>query len=157
MRHGVDRYANLEVSYLLQRLETYFGLVILASNLRENIDAAFTRRFQVVLNFARPEPAERKRIWEIAFPSAAPLDEALDFEQLSRLDMTGAGIVNAAQTAALLAIDASKKGSHEGTQARVTIKPWHVVQAIARQYQREARLLSASELGPYASLLQVKK
>ena len=57
VRHGVDRYANMEVSYLLQRIESYGGLVILASNLRENIDQAFTRRFQIVLNFPRPEPA----------------------------------------------------------------------------------------------------
>lgn len=152
VRHGVDRYANLEVSYLLQRLETYFGLVILASNLRENIDAAFTRRFQVVINFPRPEPAERRRLWERAFPAAAPLEEEIDFEQLARLDMTGASIVNAARTAALLALDAAKKeGDAAGQPA--TIKPAHVVQAIARQYQREARLLTASELGPYAALL----
>jgi len=154
VRHGVDRYANLEVSYLLQRLETYFGLVILASNLRENIDAAFTRRFQVILHFARPEPAERRRIWELAFPDAAPLEEEIDFELLARLDMTGASIMNAAQTAALLAIESAKGGGNNGAQANVTIKPEHVVQAIVRQYQREARLITASELGAYASLLQ---
>ncbi len=157
VRHGVDRYANLEVSYLLQRLETYFGLVILASNLRENIDAAFTRRFQVVLNFPRPEPAERRRIWELAFPKAAPLEEEIDFERLARLDMTGASIVNAAQTAALLAVEAAKSGNGGGGQANAIIRPVHVVQAIVRQYQREARLLTASELGAYGSLLQEGK
>jgi hypothetical protein len=153
VRHGVDRYANLEVSYLLQRLETYFGLVILASNLRENIDAAFTRRFQIVLNFPRPEPAERLRIWRLAFPAAAPVDKEMDFELLSKLDMTGASVMNAAQTAALLAIESAQNGNGGGSQSEVTITPTHVVQAIARQYQREARLLTASELGSYAELL----
>jgi hypothetical protein len=152
VRHGVDRYANLEVSYLLQRLETYFGLVILATNLRENIDAAFTRRFQIILNFPRPEPAERLRIWRLAFPAAAPLADELDFEVLARLDMTGAAIVNAAQTAALLATESQNRAVLDNQE--VTITAAHVVQAIARQYQREARLLTASELGSYAGLLQ---
>jgi hypothetical protein len=157
VRHGVDRYANLEVSYLLQRLETYFGLVILASNLRENIDAAFTRRFQIVLNFQRPEPAERRRIWELAFPAAAPLAEEIDFELLARLDMTGAGIVNAAQTAALLAIESAENGRHGPAPAEAVITRAHVVQAIERQYQREARLLTTSELGSYAELLHEER
>ena len=151
VRHGVDRYSNLEVSYLLQRLETYYGLVILASNLRDNIDQAFTRRFQVVLNFPRPEPPERRRIWEIAFPKTAPLQPGIDFDVLAQLEMTGASIVNSAQTAALLAIESAKKGTANG--GGVEIEPVHVIQAIARQYQREARLLSSTELGGYANLV----
>jgi ATP-dependent 26S proteasome regulatory subunit len=144
VQHGTDRYANLEVSYLLQRLEDHYGLVILASNLKDNIDTAFTRRFQIVIHFPRPEPAERRRIWEIAFPKTAPVDAGIDFAALARLDLTGAGIVGAARTAALLAADAASD----------TITIAHVVQAIARQYRREARILTASELGPYATLLQ---
>ena len=66
VRHGVDRYANLEVSYLLQRLETYYGLVIIASNLRENIDSAFTRRFQVGVTSKSELPSAADR--ELAFP-----------------------------------------------------------------------------------------
>lgn len=151
VRHGVDRYSNLEVSYLLQRLETYYGLVILASNLRDNIDQAFIRRFQVVLNFARPEFPERRRIWSIAFPKSAPLQADINFDLLAQLEMTGAGIVNAAQTAALLAMESAK--SVNGGPANVMIEPVHVVRAIARQYQREARLLTASELGPYGELV----
>jgi hypothetical protein len=144
VQHGTDRYANLEVSYLLQRLEDHYGLVILASNLKDNIDTAFARRFQIVIHFPRPEPAERRRIWEIAFPEAAPLDTGIDFGALARLDLIGAGIVGAARTAALLAAD----------DASDTITIAHVVQAIARQYRREARLLTGSELGPYAAFLQ---
>jgi hypothetical protein len=144
VQHGTDRYANLEVSYLLQRLEEYNGLVILASNLKDNIDAAFTRRFQIVMHFPRPALAERCRLWELAFPKRAPLEAGINVEALARLDLTGAGIVDAARTAALLAADAASD----------TITIAHVVHAIARQYRREARLLTPSELGPYAALLQ---
>ncbi|MGA9770388.1 MAG: ATP-binding protein [Blastocatellia bacterium] len=154
VRHGVDRYANMEVSYLLQRIESYYGLVILASNLRDNIDPAFTRRFQIVLHFPRPEASERRRIWEIAFPKSAPLEEGIDFDLLSRLDLTGAGIVGSAQTAALMAMDSSNTSSDKGC---IMITKSHIVRAIARQYRREARLLTSSELGPYAPLLQEAK
>jgi len=144
VRHGVDRYANLEVSHLLQRLEDHSGLVILASNLKDNIDPAFTRRFHVVLHFPRPQEAERRRLWNIAFPKQAPLDKQVDISSLSRLDITGAAIVGAARTAALLA-------ANEGG---TSISMKHIVRGIARQFRREARVLSTNELGPYASLLQ---
>jgi SpoVK/Ycf46/Vps4 family AAA+-type ATPase len=143
VQHGTDRYANLEVSYLLQRLEDHYGLVILASNLNDNIDAAFMRRFQIVIHFPRPEPDERRRIWEIAFPKTAPVEAGIDFSALARLDLTGAGTVGAARTAALLAAD----------EASETITIAHIVRAIARQYYREARILTASELGHYAAFL----
>lgn len=144
VHHGVDRYANLEVSFLLQRIEAHAGLVILASNLKENIDPAFTRRFQVVLEFPRPEPAQRRRLWEIAFPPGAPVESGLDLVLLARLDLTGAGIAGAARTAALLAAAAG----------RSRIEARDVVRALARQYQREARVLMPAELGPYAAFAQ---
>jgi ATPase family protein associated with various cellular activities (AAA)/winged helix domain-containing protein len=144
VQHGTDRYANLEVSFLLQRLEDHAGLAILASNLKDNIDMAFTRRFQLVVHFPRPEPPERRRIWEIAFPKTAPVDGGIDFDMLARLDLTGAGIVGAARTAALLAAD----------EMSPTITMAHIVRAIARQYRQEARILTTSELGPYAAFLQ---
>lgn len=144
VQHGVDRYANLEVSYLLQRLEDHAGLVVLASNLKDNIDAAFTRRFQVVLNFPRPELRERRLLWRIAFPPEAPLDGNLDLEVLARLDLTGASIAGAARTAALLA----------ASEGHGTITQRHLAQGLARQYQREARVLMPGELGPYAALVR---
>ena len=147
VQHGVDRYANLEVSFLLQRLEDHYGLVILASNLKDNIDQAFTRRFQVVVHFPRPELAERRRIWEIAFPKDSPLDVEVDLDVFARLDMTGAGIVGAACMAGLLAADESSE----------TITRAHVVRGIARQYQREARILTPGELGGYAAELREAK
>jgi SpoVK/Ycf46/Vps4 family AAA+-type ATPase len=143
VKHGTDRYANLEVGYLLQRLESCEGLVILTSNLKENIDPAFTRRFQFVVHFPRPGVAERRRLWQLAFPPEAPLAANVDLGTLSRLDMTGAGIASAARTAALHAADT---GSPE-------IAMRHVVRGVSRQFQREARLFRPSELGRYADLL----
>lgn len=143
VKHGTDRYANLEVGYLLQRLEESDGLVILTSNLKDNIDPAFTRRFHFVVHFPRPTAAERRRLWRLAFPPEAPLDGDVDLEVLARLDMTGAGIAAAARTAALAAADADS----------AAIGMRHVVRGVARQYQREARLLRPAELGPHAHLL----
>ncbi len=143
VKHGTDRYANLEVGYLLQRLEASDGLVILTSNLKENIDAAFTRRFQFVVHFPRPGVAERRRLWQLAFPPEAPLSSDVDLEALCRLDMTGAGITAAARAAALTAADADAPA----------IGMRHLVRGIARQFQREARLFRPTELGPYAELL----
>ena len=77
----------------------------------------------------------------------------IDFDVLAQLDMTGASIVNAAQTAALLAMEPAKNENGHGGPTSVKIRPVHVVRAIARQYQREARLLTASELGPYGDLV----
>ena len=70
IRHGTDRYANTEVSHLLQRFEEHDGLIILASNLRDQIDPAFTRRFHTVLHFPRPEEPERRRLWQLVLPAA---------------------------------------------------------------------------------------
>jgi hypothetical protein len=140
---GVDRYANLEVSYLLQRLEDHPGLVILASNLRDQIDEAFVRRFHAILHFPRPAGEERARLWRLALPEQAPLDADVDLAALARLDLTGAGIMGTARTAALLAAD-------EGAPA---IGMRHLVHAARRQFQREARLLTGNDLGLYASML----
>jgi len=143
VQRGTDRYANLEVGFLLQRLEDYFGLVVLASNLRDQIDAAFTRRFHVIIHFPPPRPEERRRIWQIAFPASSPLAEEVDFEHLKGLDLSGAGIVSAARTAAMLAVD-------EGSDL---IRMEHIVRAVARQFRREARVLMPASVGPYASML----
>lgn len=143
VKHGTDRYANLEVGYLLQRLEASEGLVILTSNLKENIDSAFTRRFHFVVHFPRPGLAERRALWQLAFPPEAPLADDVDLEALARLDMTGASITAAARAAALSAADTNIPA----------IGMRHIVKGISRQFQREARLFRPSELGPYADLV----
>ena len=136
IKHGMDRYANLEVGFLLQRLEQSDALVILASNLKENLDKAFTRRFHYIIHFPRPEMAERERIWRLAFPPGAPVARDIDFSALADLDMTGAAIAGAARSAALLAAHSSV----------AEISVGHIIQGVTRQYQRDARLLRPDEL-----------
>jgi SpoVK/Ycf46/Vps4 family AAA+-type ATPase len=102
VKHGMDRYANLEVGFLLQRLEQSDALVILASNLRENLDQAFTRRFHYIINFPRPEISERERIWRLVFPPEVLIAPNVDFAALVNLEMTGASISGAARSAAFL-------------------------------------------------------
>jgi hypothetical protein len=144
IKHGIDRYANVEVGFLLQRLERSDAVVILASNLKENLDKAFVRRFHYIIHFPRPEISERERIWRLAFPPEAPLANDTDLSAVARLDMTGASISGAARAAALLAADA-------GGQFITTT---HVARGIQRQYEREARLLRPEELGSYADAIR---
>ena len=103
-----DRYANIEVNYLLQRMESFGGLAILASNMRGALDAAFTRRLRFILNFPFPNVMDRERMWQKAFPAKTPL-HALDYSRLARFNLTGGSISNAAVNAAFLA--ASKRTS----------------------------------------------
>jgi len=100
-----DRYANIEINYLLQRVEAYRGLAILATNMRAALDAAFTRRLRFIVNFPFPGIHERRTMWQKAFPYETPLRK-LDFERLARLNLTGGSIHNAALNAAFLAADA---------------------------------------------------
>jgi SpoVK/Ycf46/Vps4 family AAA+-type ATPase len=102
-----DRYANIEINYLLQRMEQYRGLAILATNMKSSLDAAFTRRLRFIVNFPFPGVPERQQMWQKAFPAAARAD-GLDYARLARLNLTGAGIHNAALNAAFLAATASR-------------------------------------------------
>ena len=102
-----DRYANIEINYLLQRIEAYRGLAILATNLRSALDTAFLRRLRFVVTFPFPGVAERKRIWQKVFPPDVPLD-TLDFDRLARLELTGGSIHNVALNAAFMAAHAGK-------------------------------------------------
>jgi SpoVK/Ycf46/Vps4 family AAA+-type ATPase len=90
-RHGTDRYANTEVSHLLQRFEEQSGLVILASNLRDQIDPAFTRRFRTVLHVPRPDEAERRRLWQLVLSRHNGSTHGIDLAALAILYLTGAG------------------------------------------------------------------
>lgn len=139
IQQGSDRYAALEVGFLLQRVESFGGLAVLASNLRDEIDPAFIRRFHVLLHFPRPQVAERLRLWARAFPEDAPLDPGVDLTSLAHIDLTGAGIVSAGHTAALIAADADNE----------YITQEHLGAAIARQFHREARILAPSDLAKF--------
>lgn len=117
VRDSHDRYANVEVSYLLQRMEAYRGLAILTTNMAEAIDAAFLRRLRFVVRFPFPDRDMRLDLWRRAFPEATPTD-SLDLESLARLDLAGGTIRNVAVNAAFLA-------SAAGEPVRMA----HVIQA----------------------------
>ena len=124
-----DRYANIEVSYLLQRMEEYSGLAVLASNLQRNIDEAFLRRVRFVISFPLPDPDSRRRIWETTWPSEAP-SSGLDWDALAtRFDVAGATIRDAAVGAAFLA-------AADGTVATMA----HVEEAMRREYSKLGRV-----------------
>jgi AAA+ superfamily predicted ATPase len=97
-----DRYANIEVDYLLQRIDAYRGLAILATNLKDNLDQAFLRRLRFIVQFPFPDAAQRARIWERVFPPQTPL-ENLDFARLAQLNVAGGSIRNIALNAAFQA------------------------------------------------------
>jgi AAA+ superfamily predicted ATPase len=100
-----DRYANQETAYLLQRIEDFSGVVILATNLKSNIDEAFARRFQSLVYFPIPQPEERLRLWEQAFSHATVLEEKLNLKQLARQhELTGGMIMNVIRYCSLMAL-----------------------------------------------------
>ncbi len=101
-----DRYANIEINYLLQRIEAYRGLSILATNMKSALDTAFLRRLRFIVNFPFPGLAERKRIWQHVFPPKVPLDKQLDYDRLAKLNLTGGSIHNIALNSAFLAAQA---------------------------------------------------
>lgn len=132
-----DRYANVEIDYLLQRLEAHDGPVILASNLAENIDEAFRRRINITVEFPHPDRAAREEIWRGAFPEATPTGE-LDWEYLSAFDLTGGNITNVATTAAFMA-----------AEDETAVDMCHLVRALRRELQKEGRLIDREDFAPY--------
>lgn len=110
VRDAHDKYANQEVSYLLQRLEDFDGLVILASNMKSNIDEAFIRRFNAVIKFTRPTPDERERIWKNAFPGKMGFGNNNDIPSLvKQYDLSGGSIINIVQYACLKTLEKGNK------------------------------------------------
>ena len=99
-----DRYANIETSYLLQKIEEYEGVVILATNLRSNIDDAFTRRIRLIVDFPSPDAERRMKIWKVHFPTATPMSDDIDCEFLAKeFQLEGGSIKNIVVNAAFLA------------------------------------------------------
>ncbi len=133
VRDSHDRYANLEVSYLLQRMESYRGIAILTTNMQNALDQAFQRRLRFVVQFPFPDGPSRERIWRKVFPAAAPT-EALDYGKLGQLSVTGGSIRNIALLAAFLAADA---GAPIGMQ--------HVLEAARTEYAKLDKPLSPAE------------
>ncbi len=131
-----DRYANIEVSYLLQRMENYDGVTILATNLRANLDEAFTRRLQFAIDFPFPEAAYRQHIWETLFPPDVPRASDLDFDLLARrFKLTGGSIRNIIVASAYLAAAEDKP-----------VMMRHLLHATRRELQKMGRLVNEADL-----------
>jgi SpoVK/Ycf46/Vps4 family AAA+-type ATPase len=125
-----DRYANIETSYLLQKMEEYEGIVILATNLRENMDEAFTRRLRFIVEFPFPDEASRLQIWQSHFPQAAPLSEEIDFAYLSRqFKIAGGSIKNIVLNSAFLA---AQNGGVIGME--------HILHGVRQEFEKMGKL-----------------
>jgi hypothetical protein len=130
-----DRYANIEVSYLLQRMEAYRGLAILTTNMKSALDPAFLRRIRFIVQFPFPDEAERAAIWRRVFPPDTPT-EGLDWGRLSALRIPGGNISNIALNAAFLAADAEEP-----------VRMTHLIVATRSEYDKLERPLTLTELG----------
>ncbi|RKH69410.1 ATP-binding protein [Corallococcus aberystwythensis] len=127
-----DRYANQEVAYLLQRLEAFEGLVILASNLKANLDDAFLRRFQSVVHFPMPKPAERQRLWRNAFSPVCTLEPGLNLHEVAeRYELAGGSILNVVRYCSLMALQRQSR--------EILLADLH--EGVRREYQKEGKTL----------------
>jgi len=134
VKESHDRYANQEVAYLLQRMESYRGLAILTTNLKSSLDAAFLRRLRYVIQFPFPDIVQRSEIWQRVFPDAAPT-EGLVPDKLARLTVAGGNIRNIALNAAFLAADAGEP-----------IRMSHVLRASQAEYAKLEKTLTDAEV-----------
>jgi len=139
VRDARDRYANVESAYLLQRVESFDGIAVLTTNLRSNVDPAFTRRLDAVVDFPQPDAAERLALWDRCLgpdlPRAGDLDLAFCAE---RFELAGGSIRACAVSAAYLAADADRP-----------VGMAEVIAAVHQEYRKLGRLLLDSEFGPW--------
>lgn len=128
-----DRYANQEVSYLLQRIEDFPGVVILATNLKANLDEAFSRRFQSMIYFPIPGPEHRKKLWQSAFSSKCTLEPDIDLNDIARkYEMAGGAIINVLRYCSLLAL---KRGSN-------MILKKDILKGIRKEFAKDGKTVS---------------
>lgn len=147
VKEARDRYANLEVSHLLTRIESHRGPCILTSNLRDQMDIAFARRFQIVVDFPRPDAKAREALWQRALPPRAPTDDTIDLKTVANsVKMNGGSIHNAAHHAAVMAAHAEENLSQR-----------HITHAIWRELGKEGRPISLNEIGALAPFLKRRK
>jgi SpoVK/Ycf46/Vps4 family AAA+-type ATPase len=137
-----DRYANIEINYLLQKMEEHEGIVVLATNMQRNVDDAFLRRMNFIVEFPFPSQADRLAIWRKVFPAEMPKDAKLDFECLAKLQVSGGNIKNIAVTAAFLA-----------AESKNVVAMLHLIKAVRQEYQKTGRILAKQELDKYGQLL----
>ena len=139
-----DRYANIEVAYLLQRMEQYPGAVILATNFKRNIDDAFVRRLDFVIDFPFPEIEDRRRIWQLVLPKEAPQSADIDLEFLAaQFKLSGGAIRNCSLAAAFLAADEDGE-----------IEMRHLIRAVAQEYGKQGRLTLEADFDRFHELIR---
>lgn len=127
-----DKYANQEVSYLLQRIEDFTGLIILASNFKSNIDTAFIRRFNSIIHFPLPDATYRKLLWSKAEPDSMPYDKEIDFAEIAnKYELTGASIMNVVHFASLKALSEKRK----------TISYSDITEGVRKELQKEDKFI----------------
>jgi len=138
-----DKYANIETAYLLQKMEEYEGISVLATNLLGNIDEAFIRRINYIIKFPFPDAAYRESIWRSMFPKEAPLDEDVDFKLIAeKFHIAGGSIKNIALSAAFLA---AETGSAIGMR--------HLLQAVKHELGKTGKLLTKDELDIFREVM----
>jgi AAA+ superfamily predicted ATPase len=139
-----DRYANIETAYLLQKMEEYSGIVVLATNLKMNLDEAFLRRLHFVVDFPMPEEEDRLRIWRTTIPELLPLAGDVDLAFMARqFKIAGGNIRNIVLAAAFLA-------AGEGEQVGMR----HFIRSTRREYQKLSRMVTDQDFGPYVHILR---
>jgi AAA+ superfamily predicted ATPase len=131
-----DRFANQEVAYLLQRIEQYNGMAILATNMKDNIDEAFMRRFQTVVQFSMPRPQQRQMLWEQVFPKYKPAGDVIQ-RIAEKYEMSGGSITNVARYASLLAIERMSKMNSDAPD----IQEQDLIEGIRLEMMKEGRTL----------------
>lgn len=137
-----DRYANIEVAYLLQQLEAHEGVVIMTTNLLDNIDEAFLRRISYIIDFPLPDAAVRKQLWRHAFPAQTPLAEDIDFDFLAEsFELSGGSIKNITLGAVFLA-----------AAEHIPISMRHILRALQQEMEKDNKIISPSAWGIYAPL-----
>jgi len=134
-----DKYANVETAYLLQKMEEYEGISILATNFSQNIDEAFMRRINYVVKFPFPDPEYREKIWRSMFPKEAPVHKDIDFAFIaSKLQIAGGNIKNIVVSAAFLAAESGE-----------SIGMKHVINAAKHEMSKSGKLLLKEDFGDY--------
>jgi hypothetical protein len=146
-----DRYANLEISYLLERMERFKGLAILASNRKKDLDEAFLRRLRYIVDFPFPDKRERKKIWQQVVPAHAGSSE-LEFDFLAeQFQLAGGNIRSIVFNACLQSADGSGLRNGAGS-GRLSMK--EIIVAAKREYDKMNRTLSLEQYGPYAAVVE---
>jgi hypothetical protein len=143
VRDAHDRHANIEVAYLLQRMEQFDGVAVLATNMQAHLDEAFTRRIDIITHFNKPDEHERRRLWRLHLPDSLPQSDDIDLDFLAKaMDVTG-GII---RNITLGAAHAAAAEHREVTMA-------DLVRAAARDHLKRGRLVNVDDFGPYGHLI----